>query len=225
MDSILKWLVKNGYEYTWNFPLGPKTPDIIAFKEGEVIAFEFKKWASDFSDAVGQCLFYKEKANTTYIVLPLEEIKKIDISKLRLIKKYGIGLIGINKKIQLVVKAKTQNRYIEILLQKLKEKSFARMSLNYPRGSGSEEIRQKILQTIADHPEGLAISHIANITRFHRHTVTRYIENLIGAGVIYQRDLGTVKLHYLSKKLPEKERLLLEKLNSKVAKLAQGDKR
>ncbi len=32
----------------------------------------------------------------------------------------------------------------------------------------------------------------------HRHTVTKYIHELLGAGVIYQREIGTVKICYLT---------------------------
>jgi len=73
--------------------------------------------------------------------------------------------------------------------------------------------KDRIVDALSKHAEGLSIAELSRLLNAHRHTITRYIENLIGSGVVYQRDLGTVKLHYLSKKLPEKERLLLEKLD------------
>jgi len=73
--------------------------------------------------------------------------------------------------------------------------------------------KERIEEALSKHPEGLSIAEISRLIGAHRHTITKYIHELIGAGVIYQRDLGTVKLHYISKKFPEKERLLLEKLN------------
>jgi len=73
--------------------------------------------------------------------------------------------------------------------------------------------KERIKEALSEYPEGLSIAEISKVVGVHRHTVTKYIHELIGAGVIYQRDLGTVKLHYLSKKFPEKERVLLEKLN------------
>ena len=74
--NILQWLKKQGYDYTWNVKLGAKTPDIIAFKDKEIIAFEIKKHALEVSDAVGQCLFYLQKSNKSCIILPKKEIKK-----------------------------------------------------------------------------------------------------------------------------------------------------
>ncbi|HLC39881.1 MAG TPA: helix-turn-helix domain-containing protein [archaeon] len=78
--------------------------------------------------------------------------------------------------------------------------------------------KERIEEILAKHPEGLSIAEISRLLGAHRHTVTKYIQFLMGAGVIYQRDLGTVKLHYLASKLPEKEKLLLEKLNRRGKK-------
>lgn len=78
--------------------------------------------------------------------------------------------------------------------------------------------KEKIEEALSKHTEGLSIAEISRLVGGHRHTVTKYIHELIGAGIIYQRDLGTVKLHYLASKLPEKEKLILEKLQRKLVK-------
>lgn len=80
------------------------------------------------------------------------------------------------------------------------------------------QFKKKIRKTLSEHPEGLSIAEISKLLKIHRHTVTRYIQFLMGAGIIYQRDLGTIKLHYLASKFPEKERQLLEKLQKKGVK-------
>jgi len=218
VDSILKWLSKNGYEYTWNFKLGFKTPDLIAFKDTETIAFEFKKWARNLSDAVGQCLFYLEKVNTAYVVLPISEVSKIDGSYLKLLHRHGIGLIAVNKKIKVLIPAKFHDKDIALILDRLREKSFTRISSVLPNKNQSEETKKKILLFLEEHPEGLSISEIANLSHFHRHTITKYIHELIGEEKIHQRDLGTVKLHYLKSKLiqPVKEKEILEKLKRQI---------
>lgn len=59
-------------------------------------------------------------------------------------------------------------------------------------------VKSKIKKVLLDHPEGLHILGIAKLVGVHRHTVTKYIHELIGAGVIYQREIGTVKICYLS---------------------------
>lgn len=199
MDSIFKWLIKKGYEYTWNFKLGSKTPDLIAFKEGEIVAFEFKKWARNLSDAVGQCIFYLDRVNAAYVVLPLEEISKIQASYIKLLRNHGIGLIGINKKIKIFIRARTSSRDTGNIVEVLKERSFTRISSVLPYRGQNQEIKSKILQILKEHAEGLSILDISKLSHFHRHTITKYIHELIGAKIIYQRDLGTVKLHYLSK--------------------------
>ncbi len=59
-------------------------------------------------------------------------------------------------------------------------------------------VKDRIKKVLLEHPEGLHILGIARLLGVHRHTVTKYIHELMGAGTIYQRDLGTIKLCYLS---------------------------
>jgi DNA-binding IclR family transcriptional regulator len=81
-----------------------------------------------------------------------------------------------------------------------------------------KDLKQKIIEMLDEHNEGLSILEISELVGSHRHTVTKYIHELIGAGIIFQRDMGIVKLHYLASKFPEKERQLLEKLTKRVKK-------
>lgn len=76
----------------------------------------------------------------------------------------------------------------------------------------SIELKQKIIQILDEHNEGLSIMEITELAGHHRHTVTKYIHELIGAGIIFQRDLGVTKLHYLIAKLSPEEKELLERL-------------
>lgn len=55
----------------------------------------------------------------------------------------------------------------------------------------------KIIDILRKHPEGLSITDIAKLLQVHRHTITKYIYQLMGAGVIYQRKVGPTKLCYL----------------------------
>lgn len=79
-------------------------------------------------------------------------------------------------------------------------------------------LKEKIVKTLSEHPEGLSIIELSALVGSHRNTVTKYIYELIGARVIYQRNLGNAKLLYLASKFPEKTRLLLEKLKGRLAK-------
>ena len=73
-------------------------------------------------------------------------------------------------------------------------------------------LKQKIEQTLSEHSSGLSILEISSILEAHRHTVAKYIRELVSERKVYQRDVGNIKLHYSVRKLPEKEKLLLEKL-------------
>jgi hypothetical protein len=52
---------------------------------------------------------------------------------------------------------------------------------------------------------------IAELTGLHRHTSTKYIHELIGAGVLYQREIGPARLCYLKEEIKDEkqERKLL----------------
>ncbi len=66
--------------------------------------------------------------------------------------------------------------------------------------------RELILDTLMKHPEGLTIVSLAEITGLHRHTSSKYLHELMGAGVIKQRKIGPARLFYLEKKISESEK-------------------
>jgi ribosomal protein S24E len=211
--NILEWLKEHGYGYTWNFRIGTRTPDVIAFNDNEIIVFEFKKYATELSNALGQCLFYRRKANKSFIVLNSEEIGLIPRSSLGLLKKYGVGLLGINKNIKIIINSKFSKFTDKKLLKKLRDRSVDSIASPLVKASG-EEIKQKIIDLLKEHPEGLPILEIAKLIGMHRHTVTKYIYHLIGTGAVHQRDVAAAKLCYLSSTSAKssKEKELLEKL-------------
>ena len=67
-------------------------------------------------------------------------------------------------------------------------------------------IKEEIIKVLDKHPEGLTFSGIARMLNVHRHTLTKYIYEMKGAGVVFVRDLGTLKLCYLKKRLPAEVR-------------------
>jgi len=72
--------------------------------------------------------------------------------------------------------------------------------------------RERILEVLSKHPEGLTLTQIAKELGVHRHTITKYVYQLEGAHVVVMRDLKTLKLCYLKKNLENNVE------NSKVAK-------
>ncbi len=214
MDSILKWLNKNGYEYTWNFKLGTRAPDLIAFKESEVLTFAFAKSTNNLPEVIGQCISYLDKVNASYIIFPIQDAKISD-SDLKLLRKHGIGLIRVNKEIKTLVDAKFREKDVYVLLAQLREKSFTQITSSPNK---AEETKKKILTLLEEHPEGLPILDIAKFSDLHRHTITKYVYELIGENKIYQRNLGPVKLHYLASRLiqPVREKQVLEKLKRQI---------
>jgi len=66
-----------------------------------------------------------------------------------------------------------------------------------------------IIETLKQHPEGLTISSVSELTGLHRHTSRKYINELMRVGEIIQRSVGAAKLCYL--KSINSENKILEK--------------
>jgi predicted transcriptional regulator len=74
--------------------------------------------------------------------------------------------------------------------------------------------RRLIINILRKNPDGLTITSIAQLTGMHRHTATKYVYELKGAGVINERDVGSAKLCYLREGLGKvEERKLIGRLN------------
>jgi predicted transcriptional regulator len=60
--------------------------------------------------------------------------------------------------------------------------------------------RDKIIEVLKKNPQGLTIFDIVKSLGINRGTVTKYIYELSGAGIISHRKIGTAKLCFLAKK-------------------------
>jgi len=194
--NIFDWLKENGYDYTWNFKLGGKLADIIAFNKNEIVAFEVKKSAREIPTAVGQCMHYLEDANKSYVILPSKETNSLTKSSMALLKKLGIGLLQDEKNVKILLEAKKFPRSNKHIIEKLKEKSISGPRLNVQ--TTKEEKEKEIIEILKKHPEGLMIVSIGKELNLHRNTVSKYIFGLVMAGIVTQRRIGVVSLCYLN---------------------------
>jgi len=64
-------------------------------------------------------------------------------------------------------------------------------------GYANVVLKERIVETLRQHPEGLTIQDISRLIGAHRHTATRYLAELKGAGIIQYRVIGPAILHYL----------------------------
>jgi len=62
----------------------------------------------------------------------------------------------------------------------------------------TNNVSKKIVKLLSKHPEGLTFAQISRQIGMHRNTITKYIYELSGAGVIQIRDLKTLKLCYIA---------------------------
>jgi len=79
------------------------------------------------------------------------------------------------------------------------------------------EIRERMVELLEAHPEGMTILGIAQALELNRNTVTKYIYELSGAGIIVQRKVGSAKLCFVPK--PSAARAAIKSMkNPKIAK-------
>jgi len=69
-------------------------------------------------------------------------------------------------------------------------------------GNG-ERLKEQTLSILETHPEGLTIRSLSEIIGVHRQTITKYVLELKGAGVIHRRKVGSATLHYLKEYYPK----------------------
>ena len=65
--------------------------------------------------------------------------------------------------------------------------------------------RTLIINILRKNPDGLTLTSIAELTGLHRHTATKYVYELKGAGIINERDVGSAKLCYLKEGFSKSE--------------------
>ncbi len=78
-----------------------------------------------------------------------------------------------------------------------------------------------IIETLRKHPEGLTLLSLAGFTGLHRHTATKYINELLCAGFISQRNVGVAKLCYFKEKV---ENQTDEKVLEEIKERRMGNK-
>jgi predicted transcriptional regulator len=63
--------------------------------------------------------------------------------------------------------------------------------------NSKNEVKNKVVKILSQHPEGLTIQYLADKIGVSRQTVRAYIMELKGEGVVLRRRVGSATLHYL----------------------------
>lgn len=58
-------------------------------------------------------------------------------------------------------------------------------------------VREKIIKILKEHPEGLTLLNISKITGMNRITISKYVYGLIAENLVCQRKIGPAKMCYL----------------------------
>jgi Fic family protein len=75
-----------------------------------------------------------------------------------------------------------------------------------------------ILDKLNEHPEGLTIQRVSDLTEMSRLTATKYIHELIGEGKIREMKIGVARLLFSKERFLKtvKEEEVIEKLKEKL---------
>jgi predicted transcriptional regulator len=192
--NIQKWAEDRGYACFRNVSIGGKFPDIVALKKSTIMAFEIKNQYSEMVKAIGQALHYMQKANIVYVALPENETEFISEDTKNTLKSAGIGLMSALPAVKVIIEPKKENKKNSDLIKKLKE---AQDSL--PKRTEENHVRDRIIELLRKHPEGLSILTISKHINVSRQTASKYILALISEGVVKIRKAGPAKLCYLRK--------------------------
>ena len=81
-----------------------------------------------------------------------------------------------------------------------------------------KEPKKIIINVLKKHPEGLTLQKISSLSNMSRLTATKYIHELMGGGIIYQRKVGVAKLCYLKERFARivKEEEIIEELEKEL---------
>lgn len=198
--SIREWLEKGGHTCFKDISIAGNFPDIVCLKGKEVVAIEIKNSVLEITKAIGQCLHYLQKANRVYIVLPSKEIGFVPEDTKATLKAAGIGLMSTDptaKTIKIVLEArKTAKNNADFV------KGLRTMTKTEPqplKNGDVEAARERIIELLQNHPQGLTILSISKHIGTSRQTASRYVLALVSEGVIEIRKVGPSKLCYLRK--------------------------
>ena len=77
-----------------------------------------------------------------------------------------------------------------------------------------EKTKQRIVRVLSKNPEGLTVKALAEQLKLHRQTVTKYLLELKGAGIVVRKRVGSATLNYLKERFAQKvtEEKILEEL-------------
>lgn len=77
------------------------------------------------------------------------------------------------------------------------------MVFKIEQGNNAKNLIIKILR---EHPEGLMLSEIAQLTGMNRFTVTKYVHELMGRKSIFQKKVAAARVCYLREYYPENDK-------------------
>ena len=118
-EPIKKWLESKGFNVAHDaekipvlvkdiFPIRSWIhPDVIGIKNFEVCVVEVEINLDKIYEVMGKCMLWKTTATYVYIAFPKEKCNKFKV-----LKKFGIGLLGVSKDdVEEVIKIFPEEKY------------------------------------------------------------------------------------------------------------------
>lgn len=202
--ALLNWLEEKGHICFTNISISGKFPNIVSLKDKIITAFEIKNRAVDVTAAIGNCLHYLQQANVAYIVLPYEEIGFVPAETRDMLKSYGIGLMSVDlvsssPTVKISTEPKSISKNNLSLIKKLDELNKTQENGEKPPTQNGDNIKERIIELLREHPEGLNVLIISKHLGVTRQTTAKYMYGLISEGIVKIRKVGPAKLCYLKR--------------------------
>lgn len=191
--NIQKWLEDKGYVCFSNISIGGKFPEIVALNNNDIIAVSIKNQRLEVTKAIGQALHFMQKANIVYVALPKEESEFVSKETKNTLRSAGIGLMTAFPTVNVDIEPKKVKRTNSDLVKRLKA------DVTLDKKPGENHVRERILDLLRDHPEGLPILTISKHMNVTRQTASKYVLALISEGIVKIRKVGPAKLCYLKR--------------------------
>ena len=99
-------------------------------------------------------------------------------------------LLKGDRSVDVIIKAKKFERDVSSVIDEINAK-------RDPKKSKERNVTEKIIEILETHPEGLTNNDMSKHIGLGRQSLSKYVYQLLGEGVIFQREIGTARLCYL----------------------------
>ncbi len=189
---VQEYLVSTGHSIMGTVKVKGSIPDIVATRNDRIIMIEVKGGMGNIHSGIARAIDHSAGSHYSYLALPSSSSS----DRIRsIIKGLGLGLMEVDNKVHLSVKAEMRTPRISI-------RTGSRSPVNKREdGTARKYLRHTTLAKISKHKEvvmllleypsrSFTIRELARLSNRPYSTVWRFIEDLYSAGVVMKERIG-----------------------------------